>query len=323
MLNQGVPSSGAGTRVPGPHRLPVWSLAPAAALVWWAGGYLFWLLGGLEERFLPGTAGTLHLAVPLVSSQLALLATGALLGGVAAGLLGLAAGPERRLPAVVATFAGTAPAVIVTLVVTGARLRAAAGAEFDGERPVVLGLSLVVVVLALAGWGAGTCALLGRPGLGLALAVLAGLVPSWTAAVLYAVADPDPYTGGPAVGHVSEWLGAAVLLGGLVAVGLRPVARLLWWPVLIGVAWLVGSFLTAVGYLSSLLRPGAGLPGSLPDSLDATLQVFGLASNPASRYVEPWIAAVVAAVVVGLVLDRRRGAPDGTPAPATLVAGSR
>jgi hypothetical protein len=255
--------------------------------------------------------------------MLALLVTGALLGAVAAGLLGLAAGPERRLPAVVATFGGTALAVVVSLVLTGARLREAAGSEFDGERPVVMGLSLVVVALALAGWGTGVGALLGRSGTGLALAALAGLVPSWTSAVLYAVADPDPYTGGPTIGYVSEWLGAAVLVVALVVVGLRPPVRLLWWPVLIGLAWLVGSFLTAVAYLSSLLRPGAGLPRSLPDSLDATLQVFALASNPASRYVEPWIGAVIAAVVVGLVLGRRRGTPDAAPAPAVLVPGSR
>jgi hypothetical protein len=288
------------------RRLPAWALLPLAGLTWWAGGYLFWLLDGLEDRFIPGTAGTLHLAVPLISSVLGLLVTGALTGGVLAGLLGLAAGPQRRLPALAATFGGTAVAVIATLVLTGTRLREAASSEFDGERPVVLGLSLAVAVLALVGWGVGAGALLGRPGTGLALAVLAGLVPSWTSAVLFTVVDADPYTTVQVVAYVSQWLGAAVLLGGLVVVGVRPATRLLWWPWLVAAAWLVGSFVTAVGYLSSLLRPGAGLPRSLPDSLDATLQVFLAASNPASRYVEPWTVAVVAAVVVSVVLDRRR-----------------
>jgi hypothetical protein len=323
VLNQCVPSSGTATPRIGVPRLPVWSLVPAAALAWWAGGYLFWLLEGLEDRFVPGTAGTLHLAVPLLSSLLGLLVTGALVGGVAAGLLGMVAGPERRLPAGAATFVGAALAVIGTLIFSANRLREAAGSEFDGERPVVLGLSLVVVVLALVGWGAGAGALLGRPGAGLAVAVLAGLVPSWTSAVLFTVIDPDPYTGATTISYVSQWLGAAVLLVGLVLVGIRPAARLLWWPLLTAAAWLLGSFLTAVSYLSSLLRPGAGLPRSLPDSLDATLQVFGAASNPASRYVDPWIVAVVAAVVVAIVLDRRRRTPDVTAAPATLIPSSR
>ena len=38
------------TPVPPARRLPVWSLLPLAAVTWWVGGYLFWVLDGLEDR---------------------------------------------------------------------------------------------------------------------------------------------------------------------------------------------------------------------------------------------------------------------------------
>lgn len=287
------------------RRLPPWALIPLAGGAWWVAGYLFWLLEGLRDRGIPGTAGTVDLAVPLVTSRLGLLLVGALTGGVVAGLLCLVARPGRRWPAVLATFGGVALAVMAALVVTGGRLTSAAPVGFDGEYVVVLGLSVLVVATAVFGWAIGSAALLGRPCAGLALAVVAGVLPSWLSAVGYAVLDPVTYSLMTAIGYVSPWLGAAVLAAALVVVGPRPPSRLLWWPLLVAVAWFLGSFLTAVSYLEPLLHSGAGLPASLGDSLAAAGQVFVFASNPAGRYVEPWIGAVGIAVVACVVLSRR------------------
>ncbi|WP_448623717.1 hypothetical protein [Geodermatophilus sp. URMC 64] len=80
-------------------RLPVWALVPLAGLVWWAAGYLFWVLSGL--RAVP--VGP-RMALPLSASLLSVLVLGALVGGVGAGLLCLLA-PRPSL-GVLATLVG-------------------------------------------------------------------------------------------------------------------------------------------------------------------------------------------------------------------------
>ncbi|MGY1603813.1 hypothetical protein [Geodermatophilus sp. SYSU D00815] len=278
-----------------PGRLPGWALVPLAAVVWWAGGYLFWLLGGLR----PVPVGP-RLPLPLSASSLAALVTGALVGGVAAGLLCLAA--PRRRPATLATLGGVALGLVGALVPSAATLRGEAPDAFASDGLVVGGLCAVVVGVSLAGWGLGSAAALGRPGLGVALAALAGAAPSWLSSVALPFVDTTrSYAGVEAVGRVSSWTGAAVLVVALVVVGTRPPARLAWWPVVVLLAWSVAPFLTAAGYLEQLLRPGIGLPGTLPDSLAAAVEVFGLAASPAARDLLPWTVAVVAALIIALL----------------------
>jgi hypothetical protein len=104
----------------------------------------------------------------------------------------------------------------------------------------------------------------------------------------------------------------------LATVGLRPARRLVAWAAALLLVALSQAAMTAFGYVTSQLRPGAGLPAGLADLLDAGRDVFVLALAPDHQ---PWVVYVVAlagGLAGALVLWRR---PDGTggagePAPA-------
>ena len=118
---------------------------------------------------------------------------------------------------------------------------------------------------------------------------------------------PGRFRAGYPARPVGSWLGTALLLVvALVLVGARPLSRLLWWPVVVLGAWLVSPALTAVGYLEQLLRPGYGLPATLPDALAAAWEVLGLALLPEQRDLLPWLAAIAVAAVLVVVLPRLR-----------------
>src|SRR4030095_7314480 len=98
-------------------------------------GSLPWIASGLEAPVvsgaLGGNVGTVRIAVPLLSITLGMLLVGAVLGGVCARLLALAARSHRRW-AVAATATGVAIAVVVALVQSAATLsRVAPG--FSGD----------------------------------------------------------------------------------------------------------------------------------------------------------------------------------------------
>jgi len=298
----------------GHRRLPAAALAVLAALAWWPLGSAPWVLDGLR----PGTTGTLEalglrpdvqLAVPLLSTLLADLAVYGLLGGVAAGLLGLV-GRGPRWEVALATLAGVLVALAAALTQSVRAVRAQPDA-FAADGRVVAGLAVVLIGAALAGWALGSCALFGRPGLGLALAVLAGALPGWLAGVVAAL-RPDGSPG--SLSDLTSWASAALLAAALVCVGLRPPVRGVWWPVAVLLAWLVQPVVTAAVYLSALLRPGSGLPGSLPESLRAARQVFGQAGALDARPLAPWLVAIAVALAVAgwLALSGRRSAPTLT-----------
>ncbi|WP_448623716.1 hypothetical protein [Geodermatophilus sp. URMC 64] len=195
-----------------------------------------------------------------------------------------------------------AAALAVALADSAATLMGESPDAFSGDGLVVGGLCAVVVAVALVGWGLGSAAASGRPALALGLAVLAGATPSWLSSVLLPFVDTSrSYVGVDVVGRVSAWAGAAVLVFALVTAGARPASRLVWWPLAVLAAWFVPPALTAAGYLEQLLRPGTGLPGTLPDSLAAAWQVFGLASSPTQRDLLPWVVALVVAAFVAFL----------------------
>jgi len=304
-------------------RLPWPALIPAAAAAWWLLGHLPWLLDGLQPSWYAGTeavelpAGT-RLAVPLLTNTLADLLLYGLIGGVVAGLLvRLGSGPRWR--AAVATLAGVALGLGLALAQCLLTLGDAPQGAFGADPRVVAGLAVAAVGAALAGWALGSCALLGRSGLAPALAVLAGALPSWLSALVTSLA-PDGTV--PTLGAAPEWAGAALLCLALVLTGLRPPIRALAWPVLVLLAWTVGAVVTAAVYLSPLLRPGAGLPGTLPESLRATGQVFTAVWSGEGRPLLPWLLAVAVALAIALAISLTqagsRARADRQPSP-TLV----
>ncbi|MGY1804021.1 hypothetical protein ACI78T_12170 [Blastococcus sp. SYSU D00922] len=309
MLDQSVPPTSTETRAP--RRFPLWGLVPVAALTWWLVGFLPWIV---ENALMPGWSAP-GAGVPSAGAPLGTLAFGALTGGVAAGLLCLVAPPGRRWTAAAFALGGVALALVVVVLLAS---RTVGGDGFDGDPRVVAGLSAATVLAALVGWFLGACPAFGRPGLGVALGVLSALVPSWLLALVSAaaLATRETFLFGPGWTTATSWAGAAVLAVALVTVGLQPPARAAWWPLVVLPAWFVAPVLTAAGYLEVYVRPGGGLPGSLPDALAATWQVFGQSALPAHRPVLPWVVAVVLAVAVALVLARRRRDRAVSPQPA-------
>lgn len=299
------------------------ALAAAAAGTWWLLGHLGWLLDGLQPHGYGGLSALelpeeTRLAVPLLTSLLPDLLVGSLVGGLAAGLLGLL-GRGSRWSVTTATLAGLLLSVAGTLAQAVRTLGATPGDAFGADPRVVTGLVLTVLATSLTGWAIGSCGLLGRVGAGPAVAVLAGALPAWLFGVVQALA-PDgrlvvlafaPAGHLTTVGTALTVAGAVLLGGALVLVGLQPHVRALAWPLLFLSAWAVGPVLTAAGYLAPLLRPAAGLPGSLPESLRATAQVFGEAWSPGTRLVWPWVLAVLVALAVAGTRTRSR--EDGAP----------
>ena len=298
-------------------QLPWPALAAVAAGAWWVLGHLGWLLDGLQPHWYGGLSAVelpeeTLLAVPLLTGLLPDLLVGALVGGIAAGLAGRL-GRGRGWESTLATLAGLAAAVALALgssarTLAAVPLDATGGVPFGADERVVSALVAVTAVTSLAGWALGSCALSGRLGTGPALAVLAGTLPAWVSGLGQAVTADGQQT---SLGVAPTVAGAALLAVALVHVGLRPAVRLLAWPLLVLAAWAVGPVLTAAGYLAPLLRPAAGLPGTLAESLSATVQVFGEAWSPGYRVTWPWVLAVL--VALGLAAVHARSAQRGTP----------
>ncbi|TYP84969.1 hypothetical protein [Blastococcus xanthinilyticus] len=304
MLHQEVPHQEASTGRPS-RGLPPWALVPVAGLGWWLVGYLPALL----EELLAGSPVRGWPLVPLLATRGGALVTGAFAGGIAAGLLGLLARRGRRRTAVGATGAGMAAAMAVTLLLVGLFLadqRPAAGD--DGG--VVAGLGLLTVLAGLLGWALGSAWVVGRVGLGVALAALATAVPAWSSSLQIAVLNATQADGLLVLDwRWTEWAGAAVLAAALVVIGIRPAARLAWWAVVLVGAWFVEPAFTAVVNLEFYLRgavPGMpGVPETLSEALAAAVQeVFWVAARPDYQPVAPLIAAVVVAALVCLVRPR-------------------
>ncbi|WP_019810754.1 hypothetical protein [Saccharomonospora halophila] len=300
------------TGAPGLRRrgLPIAALVPLSAVTWWVVGFLPWLLSGTAGSDRPGRGGG-HpgvLPVPLTVEELGSLVEGAAFGGLLAGALGLLARSAPRGQVTAATFSGTVLAAVTTGAVSTMTLLRGGGVAAEGA---VLGMvCLVGAFCTVVGWAVGAAVMLGRPGVSAALAVSAGLGGAWLVGVLLHILPVGPYDLAW-VTPVRSWSVAAVLTMALIVLGGRPVRRLLLWPLLILIPWLIESGLTAVQYLVRSLTTGsAGVPG-LPEALDASIEVFWLASAPDMRPVLPWVVAIVVGAVGAVLRLPRAAGPDG------------
>jgi hypothetical protein len=295
------------------RRLPLWAVVVVAGITWWFVGFLPWIVASaLDGSPWVGVTEDTFPAVPLIAGQLGALVAGAFAGGLVAGGVGLAApAGDRRLVAL-ATFGGMAAVAAIAFLQAGRVMGVPGG--FGGDRRVVLGLTAIAVLATVEGWALGSCWIFGRPGLGVGLGALSGVVPAWLGTLAVTVINAMSPTGTITSLRGINWAAALVLAPALVVVGVRPLSRLAWWPVVLVVAWLVVPALTAAGYMEVYLRSGAGLPGTLPEVLAATRQVFGQALLPGNRYVLPWVVAVVLAAVVAVVLARRPARSSGPAA---------
>lgn len=273
-------------------------LIPATAVAWWLIGYLPWIVAGLSD----GTpydsgAGSIAMALPLTTPRLQLLVLGALVGGMTAGLVALAA-RRHRMAAVAATFVGLGIGVGAALWQSWTAVERAVHSEFAADPRVLTALAIITVGVTALGWIIGALGTLARPLLGVAIAVLAGAASWW----LVGVVPGDFLTG-----LVWDWAGPVVLVVGLVVVGVRPRWRLALWPLAIAAAWLVGPALLAANYVAPMLRPGANLPNNLPDVVDAGQEMFvkALTLEADWRPLAPAIVGIVVAAALAAFLAWR------------------
>ena len=286
--------------------IPAHVLAPACALVWWVVGYLPWLIRGLGDD-LPGVSidsiAYDAVMIPLLSLEVMLLVLGGVVGGACAGLLTLL-GDGRRETLIAASFAGVACAVLLT----GVQSANAIGVHLDSEYETDKAVVLAIAGATLLGWSFGAGASFGRIPLGLAVAVLAGALPLWLGTVIDAMGI---HTRSEFTRIAVQYPGAALLVVGLVLIGVRPYTRLLAWPVAVVLAWTVQPAYSAVGYLGFATQP----PNSaeLSDELGRGWDIFVLAMNPANApadWILQFVVAIGLAAAISVRLEMRRGAVD-------------
>ena len=296
--------------------LAPWALIPLAAAVWWVVGFLPWILDGMRIDL----DGSPLAALPLTSGNLSVLVVGGGVGGLVSGLL-VRLGHGARLASAAAVLVGVMIAAGVTLVQSFTAYSGPAPGTFGGDDRVLVGLTAVVITSTAVGVAWGLLSLAGDVGLGLSLAGVAGSLPIWAIYVLYAVGF-DSWAPIVQLDRAARWAGVAILAAGLVRIGVRPLGRLVWWPVAVVLAWSIMPTITAAGYLEQLLRPGSALSEILRDQVSVTWQVWRMAAALDARPLAPWIVAVAAAVVGAVVLDRQRSrVPEPARSERTQVIG--
>ena len=290
--------------------MPQAALVPLAAVAWWVFGYLPWLIGGMGSSSSvsgraggPGVGGA-RLAVPLTSSLTWPLVFGALAGGVVAGMLGLVARPGHRWHTTMATLTGVGLAVTVAVGQAVVAARGGLRDELSAGPRVLAGLCLVVALMALVGWALGACATLGRAGTGIALAVLAEVTPQWLPGLLTQLLGTSPIGPLGTRGTIMVWLSSAMLAIALAVIGVRPLSRLIWWPVALFVAWTVTPVLTSVAYLEPLIGPGTGFFGFLSDTIQETVQVLNSSAALGVRPLAPWVVAIAIGTCLAFTIPR-------------------
>lgn len=281
--------------------LPPLALVPIAGLAWWLIGFLPWLVDGLGSQYDLSTR-----LLPLFAGNVGALVLGAGLGGVLGGLTA-----RLGTGSLAARAGASAAGVVIVLLITLLPSRGAVSGDVDSR--VTGGLTVVVIVVTIVGLGIGLLGVTGRIGLGLALAAAAGATPMWFMSVVNAMGQ-GAGTQLDDTQRASQWLGAAVLVAALICIGVRPVARIVAWPAVVLLAWLIGPTITAASYMDVFLRSGMGLPDMWGDHLSATMDVWRMAASLHARPLTQWIVGVVVAGGIAFWLARRQPAAPGRPA---------
>jgi hypothetical protein len=301
-------------------RRRVWPVVPLAFVGWWLVGALPWVVTGLDLTPRLTTARDQppepYLStLPFLTGQLPLLVVLTVCAGAVSALAVLWARPHdsRRVRRALAALTGALAATAYTVVQSAGAARQSAG-TFDGDARVLRPLVAIAVACSLAGFVLGLCVAYGRPVLrALATAPLAVLAVNWLSALTVALLGP---AAAPLFVGQTRWL-VGILLGlALATVGLRPARRIVTWVVALTASWVLDAAITALSYVTVLLRPGAGLPGSVREVAAAGREVFVqalLAHRPG-----PLVLAVLIGLAGSLLLPRLR--PGGDRPPSTRHA---
>lgn len=300
----------------GRRGLPMWAVGILAALAYWVVGTLPWIVRGLElpvpESWLRDAAGVAPwVALPFVPGLVDLLIVVAACGGIAAQLVAFAgrrSEDDYRAGAALAATLGGVVGAAATIGQSTLALR-------DGLEPtteaglLVAGMGAAAALSTAAGLVIGLGIVVGGAWVRvLAVAVAAGLLPSWAGGVARGLLGTESGIA-LTVGQSAQWVAAGIVGLTLGIYGLRPARRVVTWLLVLLVVWTVPAALTAAFYLSSLLRPTAVQPGAIQDLLDAALQVFRLALRPENHQLQT-ILLTIGFGLAGATWPRRRTAPS-------------
>jgi len=277
-------------------------VAALAVLGWWILGYLPWLVSGLQVSAGAGAMGSsaegtsgLVMPLPFVASALPELVACGIVGGVVAGLLPIAVTHVSRALVVLEVWAVVVVTALIAAAITAQQVRHAASGLFAADSRVLAGLGAAFFAALALGLLAGSISVHWHGFTAIAAALVAGTMRTWVAAFV-----PPGRLDASTISWIAAVLVALVLGAGLVVSVHRSRTALLAWPVALAVLWLTGPALTAVNYLTALLRPSSGLPGTLHEHLRAAGDVFGQAighTHPSFLAVAVALAAGAASVV--------------------------
>ena len=283
-----------------------------AAVAWWAIGFLPWIASGLTwATYDGGPVGSsveglskVRLPVPLAALWLSFLVSASLVGGTAAGVAPILFPRLHRGIGVFAAWFATAVTVPVVLWRTASKIHREAPAEFASDERVLLGLGIIVVLATGAAMVLGSIASNWHSFASVPAALVAGAMPTWVHA----------FGGASVVDVLGRVALVVVLVAGLAASTHRTLKAVLLWPVAFAIAFLAAPAFTALAYLAGLLRPSAGLPGSLPELVGSSRQVFGEAVRQRNDTWTPLVVALALGLLwlVAEAVRRRAGSvsPD-------------
>lgn len=293
-----------------------WSLLllVLAAVAWWGVGFLPWIASGLTwPTYDGGPVGSsveglskVRLPVPLAALWLPFLVAASVVGGTAAGVSPILFPRLHRGIGVFMAWLALAVTVPVLLWLTASKVHREAAAEFASDERVLLGLGIIVVLVTGVAAVLGSMASNWHAFASLPAALVAGAMPSWVHA----------FGSSSVFGLLGRVALVAVLVAGLAASTHRTLKAALLWPVAALVVFTSAPAFTALAYLARLLRPSAGLPGSLPELVGSSRQVFGEALRQRN---DTWIPIAIsfALGLVWLVVEavRSRRSPSGGSVP--------
>ena len=278
-------------------------LAVLTAVTTWLFGHLPWVVSGFSwpstEAAVVGSSSEglagVRLTIPLVAEFLPSLVAFTALGAVGAALLPLVFTTRagQRLPAVAVALSSLAVTMIVVTLLARRTIQDRASDAFAGDSAVLAGLVLVVFGTAVGAALVGTLASVQIGFLPVAVGLAAGQLPIWIDGFLV---DRGGMDAAHTAGQVGHWLVLVMLLAAFVLSVRRSAAWALLWPVAIAMVWLAVPFHVMTTQLSGQLRPSAGLPDTLPDILEAGLDVFRASFWEAPQARWPWLAAVLLAL---------------------------
>lgn len=284
-------------------RISAWWVLPISAIVWWACGFLPWILqvfyevSGLAEA--PAGAPQKFLPLPFTTD-------GAVVGLVVMALIGgLLAGATSRIPAsagagAAAAIAGTVLAIAAT---GGASWWLTARETVPGDA-MPLGMLVVTAASGIVGLGAGLLAGVGPAMLrGLALALPVVLLDGW----FWGLVPGTP------VSPTGTWWVFAVALGiafGL-AVDSRPIELLGWLPAA-GVVWVLQATGPALLAVQENIWPGSALT---ENPLSAAGIVWDEIASAAlvtdGHQLGAWVVALLLGAAIAALRLSREAADEG------------